>query len=109
MAIDNFDEGRKTCKMCLADKRTSYYKHHSKYNEAQRKKYKDDEEYRKKKKEQAHNYRNKIITCSACNCSISQGHYQEHNKTKMHQMNLEKPKKITILIFISGNKNRINE
>ena len=45
MAIDNFDEGRKTCKMCLADKRTSYYKHHSKYNEAQRKRYKEDEEY----------------------------------------------------------------
>ena len=43
MTIDNFDEGRKSCKMCLADKRTSYYKHHNKYNEAQRKKYKDDE------------------------------------------------------------------
>ena len=45
MTIDAFDEGRKTCKMCLADKRTSYYKHHSKYNEAQRKRYKEDEEY----------------------------------------------------------------
>ena len=44
MTIDNFDEGRKTCKMCLANKRTSYYKHHNMYNEAQEKDiYKEDE------------------------------------------------------------------
>ena len=37
MDIDNFDEGLKTCKMCLSDKRTSYHKHKHKRNEVQRK------------------------------------------------------------------------
>ena len=37
MTVDNFDEGRTTCKRCLADKRTSYYTHQNKYNGAQRK------------------------------------------------------------------------
>ena len=40
MDIDNFDEGLKTCKMCLSDKRTSYHKHKHKRNEVQRKKMK---------------------------------------------------------------------
>ena len=37
MDIDDFDEGLKTCKMCLSDKRTSYHKHKHKRNEVQRK------------------------------------------------------------------------
>ena len=36
MDIDNFDEGLKTCKMSLSDKRTSYNKHKDKRNEVQR-------------------------------------------------------------------------
>ena len=52
-----------------------------------------------KKREQSHNYRTENSTCSVSNCSINQGHYQEHKKTKKHQINLEKKlkkeKKIT--------------
>ena len=47
MDIDNFDEGLKTCKRCLSDKRTSYNKHKHKRNEVQRKRYEEDEGYRK--------------------------------------------------------------
>ena len=45
MDIDNFDEGLKTCKMSLSDKRTSYNKHKDKRNEVQRTRYEEDEEY----------------------------------------------------------------
>jgi hypothetical protein len=36
----DIDEGLKTCKMCLPDKRTNYHKHKHKRNEVQRKKVK---------------------------------------------------------------------
>ena len=45
MDIDNFDEGLKTCKMSLSDKRTSYNKHKDKRNEVQRTRQEEDEEY----------------------------------------------------------------
>ena len=51
MDIDNFDEGLKTCKMCLSDKRTSYNKQKDKRNEVQRRRYEEDKEYRKTKQD----------------------------------------------------------
>ena len=51
MDIGNFDEGLKTCKMCLSGKRTSYHKHKHEWNEAQRKRYEEDEEDRKLKQD----------------------------------------------------------
>ena len=89
MTIDNFDEGMKTCKMCLVDKRKSYHKHKHKNNEAQRIKYKEDEEYRKMKQEYNKTLQSKIVTCDVCNCSMSQAHYYRHKKTYNHQQNLK--------------------
>ena len=66
MNLDNFDEGMKTCKMCLADKRKSYHKHKDKRNEAQRKRYEEDEEDRKKKQDYNKQFQSKIVTCSVC-------------------------------------------
>ena len=37
MDIDNFDEGLKTCRTCLSDKRTSYSKHENKQKKHTRK------------------------------------------------------------------------
>ena len=37
MDINNFNEGLKTCKLCLSDQRTSYNKHKHRRNEVQRK------------------------------------------------------------------------
>ena len=89
MDIDNFDEGLKTCKMCLSDKRTSYHKHKHKRNEIQRKGYEEDEEYRKKKQEQIQNYRDKVAFCNVCNSSMKAQCYSRHLKTEKHRRNLE--------------------
>lgn len=89
MDMDNFDEGMKTCKMCLADKRTSYHKHKHKYNEKQRKRYEEDDEYRKKKQEYNKTFQSKIVTCDVCKISMSQSNYYRHKKTYKHQQNLE--------------------
>ena len=61
MDIDNFDEGLKTCKMCLSDKRTSYHKHKHKRNEVQRKIYEEDEEYRKMKQDKKTHFNLKLL------------------------------------------------
>ena len=71
--------------MCLADKRTSYYKHKHKYNEAQRKRCEEDEEYRKVKQEYNKTFQTKIVSCSDCNCSLSQQHYYRRKTTYKHQ------------------------
>ena len=86
--IDNFDEGLKTCKMCLSDKRTSYHKHKHKRNEVQRKKNEEDEEYRKMKQDKKNTFQSKIVGCSVCNCSRTQANYYKHKKTEKHQKNL---------------------
>jgi uncharacterized CHY-type Zn-finger protein len=88
MDIDNFDEGLKTCKMCLSDKRTSYHKHKHKRNEVQRKRYEEDEEYRKMKQDYNNTFQSKIVSCSVCNCSMTQANYYKHKKTEKHQRNL---------------------
>ena len=90
MDIDNFDEGLKTCKMCVSDKRTSYNKHKDKRNEVQRKRYEEDEEYRKTKQDYNKSFQSKIVSCSVCNCSTTQANYYKHKKTDKHQRNLEK-------------------
>ena len=60
MDIEKFDEGLKTCKMCLSDNRTSYHKHKHKRNEVQRKRYEEDEEYRKTKQDYNKTFQSKI-------------------------------------------------
>ena len=61
MDIEKFDEGLKTCKMCLSDKRTSYHKHKHKRNEVQRKIYEEDEEYRKMKQDKKTHFNLKLL------------------------------------------------
>ena len=87
--MDTDNEGMKTCKMCLAEKRKSYHKHKDKRNEAQRKRYEEDEEHRKMKQEYNKQFQSKIVPCSVCNCSMNQQHYYRHKKTYKHQQNLE--------------------
>ena len=90
MDIDNFDEGLKTCKRCFSDKRTSCNKHKDRQNEVQRKRYEEDEEYRKTKQDYNKSFQSKIVSCSVCNCSMTQANYYKHKKTDKHQRNLEK-------------------
>ena len=87
MDIDNFDEGLKTCKMCLSDKRTSYHKHKHERNEVQRKVYEEGEEDRKMKQDYNKTFQSKIVCCSVCNCSMTQAHYYKHKKTEKHHIN----------------------
>ena len=91
MDIDNFDEGLKTCKICLSEKSTSYHKHKHKRNEVQRKRYEEYSEYRKMKQDYNKTFQSKIVSCSVCNCSMTQAHYTinyKHKKTEKHQRNL---------------------
>jgi len=91
--IDNFDEGLKTCKMCLSDKRNSYNKHKHKRNEVQRKRYEENEDYRKMKQDynkSDKSFQSKIVSCSVCNCSMTQANYYKHKKTEKHKRKLEK-------------------
>jgi len=89
MDINNSNEGLKTCKMCLSDQRTSYNKHKHRRNEVQRKRYEEDEEYRKTKQDYNKTFQSKIVSCSVCNCSMTQANYYKHKKTEKHQRNLE--------------------
>ena len=90
MDTDNFDEGLKTCKMCLSDKRTSYNKQKDNRNEVQRRRYEEDKEYRKTKQDYNKSFQSKIVSCFVCNCSMAQANYYKHKKTDKHQRNLEK-------------------
>ena len=88
--IYNFKEGLKTCKMCLSDQRTSYNKHKHRRNEVQRKRYAEDEEYRNTKQDYNKTCQSKIVSCSVCNCSMTQANYYKHKNTKKHKRDLEK-------------------
>ena len=90
MDINNFNEGLKTCKMCLSDQRTSYNKHKHRRNEVQRKRYEEDEEYRKTKQDYNKTCQSRIVSRSVCNCSMTQANYYKHQKTEKHKRNLEK-------------------
>ena len=90
MDINNFIEGLKARKLCLSDQRTSYNKHKHRRNEVQRKRYEEDEEYRKTKQDYNKTFQSKIVSCSVCNCSMTQANYYKHKKTDKHQRNLEK-------------------
>ena len=35
-------------------------------------------------------FQNKIVSCSVCNCSMTQTNYYKHKKTEKHKINLEK-------------------
>ena len=58
-------------------------------NEVQRKRYEEDEEYRKTKQDYNKTFQSKIVSCSVCNCSMTQANYYKHKKTEKHQRNLE--------------------
>ena len=88
--IYNFKEGLKPCKMCLSDQRTSYNKHKHRRNEVQRKRYAEDEEYRNTKQDYSKTCLSKIVSCSVCNCSMTQANYFKHKNTKKHKRDLEK-------------------
>ena len=76
--------------MCLSDQRTSYNKHKHRWNEVQRKRYEENEEYWKMKQGYNKTFQNKIVSCSVCNCSMTQTNYYKHKKTEKHKINLEK-------------------
>ena len=76
--------------MCLWDKRTSYNKHKDKRNEVQRKRHEEDEENRKTKQDYNKSFQSKIVSCSVCNCSMTQANCYKHKETDKHQRNLEK-------------------
>ena len=58
--------------------------------EVQRKRYEEDEEYRITKQEYNKSVHSRIVSCSVCNCSMTQANYYKHKKTDKHQRNLEK-------------------
>ena len=33
-------------------------------------------------------FQSKIVSCSVCDCSMTQAHYYKHKKTEKHQRNL---------------------
>ena len=90
MDLYNFNEGLKTCKMCLSDQRTSYNKHKHRRNEVQRKRYAEDEEYRNTRQDYNKTFQSKSVSCSVCNFSMTQANYYKHKNTKKHKRNLEK-------------------
>ena len=50
--------------------------------------YEEDEEYRKMKQDYNNTFQSKIVSCSVCNCSMTQANYYKHKKTEKHQTNL---------------------
>ena len=46
--------------------------------------------YRKTKQDYNKSFQSKIVSCSVCNCSMTQANYYKHKKTDKHQRNLEK-------------------
>ena len=50
--------------------------------------YEEDEEYRKMKQDYNNTFQSKIVSCSVCNCSMTQANYYKHKKTEKHQRNL---------------------
>ena len=68
----------------------TYNKHKDERNEVQRKRYEEDEEYRKTKQDYNKSFQSKFVSCSVCNCSMTQANYYKHKKTDKHQRNLEK-------------------
>ena len=88
MDIEQFDEGLKTCKMCLSDKRTSYHNiniNGMRFKEKDMRKMRNIE---KTKQDYNKTFQSKIVSCSVCNCSMTQANYYKHKKTEKHQRNL---------------------
>ena len=50
----------------------------------------EDEEYRNTKQDYNKTFPSKIVSCSACNCSMTQANYYKHKNTKKHKRDLEK-------------------
>ena len=87
-AIDEFEEGYLKCIKCIGHNRKYHEKHRDKMNEAQRKRYEEDEEYRAHVLKQRSERGKKIVSCSVCNCSMSQAHYHRHKKSEKHKRNV---------------------
>lgn len=68
-------------------KKYKYQNNKDKYNEAQRRKYEEDDEY--SKKQSTHTMEGKhMFSCSACNCFLSQAHYQVDFESNKNSINL---------------------
>lgn len=70
-------------------KRANRDKHRDKVNERQRKRYEEDEEYRAHMMKRRSERGKEIVSCSVCNCSMSQAYFYKHKKTEKHKMNLK--------------------
>ena len=90
LAVSDFDFGYKCCRSCVEYKRANHDKHQDKVNERQRKRYEEDEEYRAHLLKRHSERGKKIVSCSVCNCSMSQGYLYKHKKTEKHKINLRR-------------------